>query len=134
MGAALAELGCVAVVPNYRHYPEVKMTDFWTMLPGRRSWALDACARVRRRSRRVCISWVIPPARIWPRCWRSIGATLRRRVNRRRAIAGVIGLSGPYDFLPLEEADVQDMFGPPERYPKSQPINYVSAACAADAA
>ena len=28
-------------------------------------------------------------------------------------IAGVIGLSGPYDFLPLLEADVQDMFGPP---------------------
>jgi acetyl esterase/lipase len=40
-------------------------------------------------------------------------------------IAGVIGLSGPYDFLPLLEADVQDMFGPPELYPESQPINFV---------
>jgi acetyl esterase/lipase len=40
-------------------------------------------------------------------------------------IAGVIGLSGPYDFLPLREADVQDMFGPPPRYPESQPIHYV---------
>ncbi len=39
-------------------------------------------------------------------------------------IAGVIGLSGPYDFLPLEEADVQDMFGPPQNYPQSQPINF----------
>ena len=26
----------------------------------------------------------------------------------------MIGLSGPYDFLPLREADVQDMFGPPD--------------------
>ena len=41
------------------------------------------------------------------------------------SIAGVIGLSGPYDFLPLKEADVQDMFGPPENYPQSQPINFV---------
>jgi acetyl esterase/lipase len=41
------------------------------------------------------------------------------------AIAGVIGLSGPYDFLPLREADVQDMFGPPPTYPDSQPINFV---------
>ena len=43
------------------------------------------------------------------------------------AIAGVIGLSGPYDFLPLREADVQDMFGPPQDYPDSQPINFVRA-------
>ena len=40
-------------------------------------------------------------------------------------IAGVIGLSGPYDFLPLREADVQDMFGPPQNYPNSQPVNFV---------
>ena len=40
-------------------------------------------------------------------------------------IAGVIGLSGPYDFLPLREADVQDMFGPPPIYPESQPIHFV---------
>jgi len=43
------------------------------------------------------------------------------------SIAGVIGLSGPYDFLPLIEADVQDMFGPPANYPDSQPINFVRA-------
>jgi acetyl esterase/lipase len=40
-------------------------------------------------------------------------------------IAGVIGLSGPYDFLPLLDADVQDIFGPPANYPDSQPINFV---------
>jgi acetyl esterase/lipase len=42
-------------------------------------------------------------------------------------IAGVIGLSGPYDFLPLKEDDVKDMFGPPPLYPDSQPINFVRA-------
>ena len=40
------------------------------------------------------------------------------------AVAGMIGLSGPYDFLPLEDPDLQDMFGPPERYPDSQPIHF----------
>jgi acetyl esterase/lipase len=48
-------------------------------------------------------------------------------VGRRPQIAGVIGLSGPYDFLPLQEADVKDMFGPPPLYPESQPINFVRA-------
>ena len=46
---------------------------------------------------------------------------------RRPEIAGVIGLSGPYDFLPLQEDDMKDMFGPPPRYPDSQPINFVHA-------
>jgi dipeptidyl aminopeptidase/acylaminoacyl peptidase len=36
-------------------------------------------------------------------------------------------LSGPYDFLPLLEPDVQDMFGPPQFYPESQPINFLRA-------
>jgi dipeptidyl aminopeptidase/acylaminoacyl peptidase len=40
-------------------------------------------------------------------------------------IAGVIGLSGPYDFLPLLEPDVREIFGPPEQYAQSQPINFV---------
>jgi dipeptidyl aminopeptidase/acylaminoacyl peptidase len=42
-------------------------------------------------------------------------------------VAGVIGLSGPYNFLPLREHDVQEMFGPPPLYPQSQPINFVRA-------
>ncbi len=51
----------------------------------------------------------------------------RRRGTAAPRISGVIGLSGPYDFLPLLEADVQDMFGPPQKYPDSQPINFVHA-------
>jgi acetyl esterase/lipase len=42
-------------------------------------------------------------------------------------IAGVIGLSGPYDFLPLLKPEEQDMFGPPQIYAQSQPINFVRA-------
>jgi dipeptidyl aminopeptidase/acylaminoacyl peptidase len=49
-------------------------------------------------------------------------------VGSRLKPAGVIGLSGPYDFLPLREAYLQDMFGPPDRYPESQPIHFVSHA------
>jgi acetyl esterase/lipase len=53
------------------------------------------------------------------------------RMPRRTALVGLAallatgGLSGAYDFLPLREADVQDMFGPPQNYPDSQPINFV---------
>ena len=37
----------------------------------------------------------------------------------------MIGLAGPYDFMPFTDADIQDMFGPPERYADTQPINHV---------
>ncbi len=41
-------------------------------------------------------------------------------------IAGMLGLAGPYDFLPLRDADLIDIFGPVERHGESQPIRYVS--------
>ncbi|HXG27428.1 MAG TPA: alpha/beta hydrolase, partial [Nevskiales bacterium] len=40
-------------------------------------------------------------------------------------LSGMIGLAGAYDFLPLTDDDLKDIFGPPERYPLSQPINHV---------
>ena len=49
-------------------------------------------------------------------------------------IAGVIGLSGPYDFLPLLEADVQDMFGPPAELSGFAAHQFRACRCAAHAA
>ena len=40
-------------------------------------------------------------------------------------LKGMVGLAGPYDFLPLTAPDLRDMFGPPEEFEKSQPIFYV---------
>ena len=40
-------------------------------------------------------------------------------------LAGFIGLAGPYDFLPLSSRTLKDLFGPPDRYPDSQPVNFV---------
>ena len=46
--------------------------------------------------------------------------------SRLHYICGVVGLAGPYDFLPLQR-ELQGVFGPEVNWPKSQPINYVSA-------
>lgn len=128
VGAALTELGCVAVLPNYRHYPEVKMPGF-----------MDDAARAAQWAGEHAADYGADPQRLFL-MGHSAGAhmaalvTLDRRyfaalapppLARPPQIAGVIGLSGPYDFLPLQEADVKDMFGPPPLYPDSQPINFV---------
>jgi acetyl esterase/lipase len=43
-----------------------------------------------------------------------------------RALRGVIGLAGPYDFLPLKTATLKAIFGPEAAWPRSQPIAYVA--------
>jgi acetyl esterase/lipase len=42
-------------------------------------------------------------------------------------IDGMVGLAGPYDFAPFEDADIQDLFGPREGWPATQPIAHVDA-------
>jgi acetyl esterase/lipase len=124
VGAALAELGYVVVVANYRMYPDVKMPGF-----------MDDAARAALWAQAHTKEFNADPARFYLMGHSSgahMGAllTLDPRYFLAHAatvppIAGFIGLSGPYDFLPLREADLQDMFGPPELYPLSQPINFV---------
>jgi acetyl esterase/lipase len=125
VGAALAELGYVAVLPNYRHYPEVKMPGFMDDAARASLWAA-AHAGEFGADPKVYLMGHSAGAHM------AVLVTLDRRYfaatgEAAPAIAGVIGLSGPYDFLPLTESDVQDMFGPPQIYPDSQPINFVRA-------
>ncbi|GAC1500588.1 MAG: alpha/beta hydrolase [Steroidobacteraceae bacterium] len=124
VGAALAELGLVAVLPNYRHYPAVKMPGF-----------MDDAARAARWAIEHAEEYGADPQQLYL-MGHSAGAhmaalvTLDERYVASIApplphIVGMSGLSGADAVLPLREADVQDMFGPPQNYPDSQPINFV---------
>jgi acetyl esterase/lipase len=126
VGAALAAAGYVAVVANYRHYPQVKMPGFMDDAAQAALWAAAHAGEFGGDRRRLYLMG------------HSAGAHLAALVTLNTGyfaangqpvphIAGVIGLSGAYDFLPLLKADVQDMFGPPQIYAQSQPINFVRA-------
>jgi acetyl esterase/lipase len=124
VGAALASLGMVAVLPNYRHYPEVKMPGFMADAALAVAWAHAHAGELGADPQRLFLMG------------HSAGAHLAALVTLDQRyleainptvppIAGVIGLSGPYDFLPLTEDDTRDMFGPPPLYDESQPIHFV---------
>jgi acetyl esterase/lipase len=126
VGAALAQSGYVAVVANYRHYPQVKMPGFMSDAAQAASWVVSHAEEFGGDRERLYLMG------------HSAGAHMAALVTLDKSyfaatgqpaprIAGVIGLSGPYDFLPLLEPDDQDMFGPPQIYPQSQPINFVRA-------
>ena len=42
-----------------------------------------------------------------------------------RDFAGAIGIAGPYDFLPLTDPKLIEVFGPDKDWPLSQPIHFV---------
>jgi acetyl esterase/lipase len=124
VGSALAELGVAAMVANYRYYPQVKLAGFMDDAARAVSWAVAHAREFGADPGRLYLMGHSAGAHIAallsldPRYLGALGASAP-------PIAGVIGLSGPYDFLPLRKPDVQDMFGPPELYPLSQPINFV---------
>jgi acetyl esterase/lipase len=124
VGAALAESGYVAVVANYRHYPQVKMPGFLSDAAQAALWAAAHSKEYGGDPERLYLMGHSAGAHLAalvtldPRYFAAAGQNAPH-------IAGVIGLSGPYDFLPLLEPDVQDMFGPSPIYPESQPINFV---------
>jgi acetyl esterase/lipase len=124
VGAALASLGLVAVLANYRHYNQVKMPGFMDDAARAALWAVAHAGEFGADAQRPYLmghsagAHMAALVTLDPRYFAALGQPAP-------PIAGVMGLSGPYDFLPLLEADVQDMFGPPSNYPDSQPINFV---------
>jgi acetyl esterase/lipase len=125
VGAALAELGYVTIVPNYRLYPAVRMPGFMQDSACAAAWAAHYAQDSGHADRLFLMghsagAHMAALVTLDSRYFAAVDAPVPH-------ISGVIGLSGPYDFLPLLEADLQDIFGPPELYPLSQPINFVRA-------
>lgn len=127
VGQALASQGFVAVLPDYRHYPAVKFPEFvndaaravrWTQLQAARYGGDPQKLFVMGHSSGAHLAALLA---LDPEFLAQVGGD-------RASLRGMIGLSGPYDFLPLTDADLRDMFGPPERYELSQPISYADGA------
>ena len=124
VGGALAKQGFVAVVPNYRLYPQVKFPAFVQDSASVVRWAHDNAARYGGDANRLFVMG--HSAGAYNAAMLAIDEQYLKAVGgSRRWLKGMIGLAGPYDFLPFTDADIIDMFGPPERYADTQPINHV---------
>ena len=121
IGKALASRGYVVAIPDYRLVPDVRYPRFLE----------DNAAATR---------WVIANAR-------SFGGDARRIVlighsagaydaamlaldprwlgNDRSRIRGLVGLAGPYDFLPLDSRLLHQTFGGTSDLASTQPVNHV---------
>lgn len=123
VGEALAAKGFVAMIPDYRLYPQVKYPAF-----------VDDCAHA--------VVWAHANARhyggdagklvvlghsagAYNAAMLALDPAFMKRAGGERAwLRGMIGLAGPYDFLPITDPDLRDIFGPPENFESTQPILY----------
>ncbi len=125
VGEALAACGCVAVLADYRLYPEVRFPDFVEDGAAAVAWARRHARQFGGDPRLLFVMGHSAGAHIAlmlatdPRYLAGAGM-------QPRELAGAIGLAGPYDFLPITSRRTAAIFDPPERWPQSQPINFVS--------
>lgn len=138
VAAGLANAGFVVVVPNYRLHPAAKMADALTDVAAAVAWTQvnatlwDAATNGATAGDR---SGAAPSADGVVVIGHSAGAHLAAMLATdgrwlhgagAKPLAGFAGFAGPYDFLPLTDPVLMDYFGPPDRYPESQPVNFVT--------
>src|SRR5690349_24791699 len=118
-GRAFAGAGIVTAVADYRLYPQVKYPAFVEDAAAATAWLYTNAAEHGG-----------DPARLFV-CGHSAGAynavmlaSEPKFLAGANVIRGVIGIAGPYDFLPMEQAEYVDMFHG-RHNPDSMPINHV---------
>jgi acetyl esterase/lipase len=123
VGAALASRGFVTVVPDYRTWPETAFPGFVDDAAAAVRWAHDHAAEFGGDPSRIFLMGHSAGAHI-AMLLATDGRYLAAQQLDKRDISGVIGLAGPYDFLPLQDDTLKEIF-PPALRAASQPINFV---------
>lgn len=123
VGQALADRGIVAVIPNQRLYPQVRYPKFLQDNARAVRWTREQIAQYGGDPNRIVLLGHSSGA------YNAVMLTLKddllKQVGGDRTwIRGTIGLSGPYDFLPITDPDLRDLFGAPEYYDQTQPVLY----------
>ncbi|WP_338724455.1 alpha/beta hydrolase [Pseudomonas tolaasii] len=126
VGEALASRGMVVVIADYRLYPQVRYPAFLQDGAKAVAWAHAHSADYGADPKRMYVmghssgAYNASMLALDPRWLNEVGLSPS-------IFKGWIGLAGPYDFLPIENRDVQPVFFFPDSPPDSQPINHVSA-------
>lgn len=124
-GEALAQCGLVVVIPDYRQWPQVRLDGFmrdaaravaWTRAHASDYGGDPQALFVMGHSAGAHIAALLATDVHW---LAGVGLSPHQ-------LAGVIGLAGPYDFLPLTDPDFIDMFGHTHAAQlRSQPVHFV---------
>jgi acetyl esterase/lipase len=124
VGQTLASQGFVVVIPDYRKYPEVRFPVF--IEDGARAvkWVHDNIPRYGGAPDKIFVMGHSSGAHM--AALLALNNEYLKAVGMsQESLRGMIGLAGPYDFMPITDPDLRDMFYPPDKFELSQPVYFV---------
>lgn len=123
VGEALAARGFVAVVPDYRLYPQVRFPSFLEDGAAAIRWVRDNIGRLGGDPRRIVL--VGHSAGAYNAAMLALDTRYLRHAGVDPAsIRALAGLSGPYDFLPLDDGTAIRVFGAAPDKGATQPVRF----------
>ncbi|MDY7545733.1 alpha/beta hydrolase [Glaciimonas sp. CA11.2] len=126
VGEALASRGVVAVVADYRLYPEVRYPTFLEDGAHAIAWTVREISKYGGDPKRLYVMGHSSGA--YNAAMLALDPRWLAEVHLTPAVLrGWIGLAGPYDFLPIENRGVRPVFFFPNSPVDSQPINHVTS-------
>lgn len=118
VAARLVARGFVVVVPDYRMYPETLYPGFVEDCAGAADWVMGHIASYGGDAKAVFLLGYSVGA------YNAVMVALRPETP----VAGVIGLAGPYDFLPSRDKMIKAIFSGASELADMQPIGHVHGA------
>ncbi|MGI4848439.1 MAG: alpha/beta hydrolase [Janthinobacterium lividum] len=125
VGQALASRGIVAVIADYRLYPQVRYPDFLTDSAKAVAWAVREVKNYGGDPQQLFVMGHSAGG------YNAAMVALDERLLAAQGLSpavlrGWIGLAGPYDFTPIENPDTRPVFLFPNTPAASQPVNHVT--------
>ena len=120
-GRAFAELGYVAVLPDYTHTHERPYPAFMADAGAALAWVAAHIAEHGGDPGRIVVAGHSAGAYI------AAMLALDPRRGAADLVKAAIGLAGPYDFLPFDSPVTRRTFGDAPDLQATQPVNFVSA-------
>lgn len=124
VGRALSEQGFLVIIPDYRKAPANAFPAFVEDAASATAWAREHAAQFGGDPARIFLMGHSAGAHIVALLGTD-PSYLRKHGMQPRDLAGVVGLAGPYDFLPIRDRRIRRVFADTSLWPASQPVNFV---------
>ena len=122
----LSANGAITVIPDYRVYPEAKFPTFIEDGAAAVSWVCNHIGDFGGEPSRLFLmghsagAYIAAMLALNPSYLAKVGISANQ-------LKGFIGIAGPYDFLPLKNQTLVEIFGDADGIPETQPVNFVRA-------